>query len=221
VKKGAFGLALAVLVCAGSAHAANTAAFAQDVTRLHQGNGRVVNVWWLPVEYWVQAARERSYPEEEVAKVREAFARYSMLGIVDGRPTPKGEMTVSTHEEIAQRLRVRVRQQTVAPLHDFDSSVADVLPDLAYSLQVSLGPLRDALRILVFPNVDENGKALLSGARDGVFQVEYTLDPERKPLLFRWHAPLNAVVGSQTDPLTGEPLDASWRYNPWTGKKLR
>ncbi len=39
------------------------------------------------------------------------------------------------------------------------------------------------------------------------------------PLEFWWHAPLTAIEGSKKCPGSGAPMEASWTWCPWNGKR--
>ena len=44
--------------------------------------------------------------------------------------------------------------------------------------------------------------------------------PGEKPLEFWWHGPLTDIVGPKSCPGSGEPMEASWEYCPWNGRKV-
>jgi hypothetical protein len=208
------------LVCAGVSSAASTHAIAQEVARTAQEGKRVVSVWWLPVEYWEAAAREIGWKDERVREVRERLALYSVIGIVDATLTPEKRFAFAESSQLAEKLELWLGGEPVAPVRKLDPQLLEPMPELTYLLRASLAGLASGLRLMFFPNVDGQGKPQVAGGGNGAVRLRYAAS-EQAPLEFYWHAPLTAVAGGRRDPETGEPIEASWRFNPWTGKKLQ
>lgn len=214
------GAACLLLVWASTALGARTSEVAQEGARTRQLDKRVVQVWWLPVEYWEAAARELGWPEEEIRVVRERFELYTFLGVIDARVGKDHQFEFRDHVHLAGRIGPIRDGGRVEALRSWDPVVTKRLPDLTYLLRGSLGAMRSGLRLLLYPNLDANGKPELSGAREGTLHVRYDID-EGPPLDFFWHGPFTAVAGPIRDKATDEAYDASWKFNPWTGEKLR
>jgi hypothetical protein len=219
-------IAVALLVAAvpGPAAAATLVEgshkIAQEVARTAQLPQRVINLWWLPVDYWERVARELKWKEEDVRAAREKLALYSVIGVLDATVTPDKKFSFAEHTEIAEKLEVRIGGGEPLPaLRKIDPAVTRQLPGLAYPLRASLGPLAPGLRLLLVANTDADGKPRIHGGSSAVVRARYQAGTE-KPLEFFWHTPLTSVAGPRSDPKTAEPLEASWRFNPWTGEKL-
>lgn len=207
------------LVCAGPLPAAQTAEIAQEGARTHQLGQRVVQLWWLPVEYWEQAARELGWGDAEVVALRERLELYTVICVLDAQ-IDGYEFRFAEHLEIAERLEASLGGERLLALRRWDPLLTSRLPDLSYTLKVSLGPLGPGLRLLLFPNVDAAGRPALDGSRPGLLRVRYALGEGKEPLELFWRAPFTAIAGGRRDPTTGEPLEASWRFNPWTGEPV-
>lgn len=219
-------IALALLTAAapGDAAAATLAEgshkIAQEVARTARLPQRVINLWWLPVDYWERVARELKWKEEDVREAREKLALYSVIAVLDATVKPDKTFSFADHAAIADKLEVRIGGGDPLPaLRKVDPAVTRRLPDLAYPLRASLGPLAAGLRLVLVSNADADGKPRLDGGSAAVVRARYQVGAE-KPLEFFWHTPLTAVAGSRADPKTAEPLEASWRFNPWTGERL-
>ena len=65
------------------AQAASSAAIAQETARSVRVEGRIVQFWWLPLEYWLAAATERETPAAELETGRRLFRNYLILAVVD------------------------------------------------------------------------------------------------------------------------------------------
>lgn len=219
-------IALALLVsavprpAAAATLAEGSHKIAQEVARTAQLPQRVINLWWLPVDYWERVARELKWKEEDVRAAREKLALYTVIGVLDATISADKKFSFAEHTEIAEKLEVRIGGGEPLPaLRKVDPAVTRQLPELVYPLRTSLGPLAAGLRLLLVSNVDADGKPRIHGSSAAVVRARYRAEAE-KPLEFFWHTPLTAVAGPRRDPKTSEPLEASWRFNPWTGEKL-
>lgn len=213
-------LVLAVVAAPAPVRAAGSHVIAQEVARTVQLEKRVVNVWWFPVEYWEQVARELKWKDEDVKAVQASLASYTVLGVLDATVGADNKLTFADHVAIADKLEMRIGGGEPLPaLRKVDPLVTRQLPELAYPLRTSLGTLAPGLRLLLFANTDDAGKPRVRGSSAAVVRARYDTGGG-KPLEFFWHTPLSAIAGQRRDPKSGEPLESSWRFNPWTGEKL-
>jgi hypothetical protein len=197
-----------------------TAAIAQETQRSWQQGSRIIHVWWLPVEYWEAAARELKRSPEEVEAARRLLREHTVLVVIDARLTEEQRFSFQDHSDIGPRLHIERDGERIAPLRSWDPALTELVPNLSHVLRAAAGPLNVGVRLLFFPNLGEQGEPIVGGAQRGVLRVRYEPAGGVPPLDLVWHAPLTAVAGSRADPQTGEPVEASWRYNPWTGEKL-
>ena len=214
-------ISLSLFVAADSAHASGTSALAQELTRSQQVNKRVVNVWWLPLEYWLAAAQELKKPAQEIDDVRKLFRYYLIIAVLDARVLDDGKLEPATHAEIGPHLQIRRNGKPVEILRDVDPRVARRVGELSYLLKTSLSMLGVGLRIFFLPNIDDDGRPFLQGASRGLLTIRYAPGEDEDAFEYVWHAPLTAVAGPQTCPDGGESLEAHWAYCPWHGIKLR
>ncbi len=208
------------LVPTDAADAATTSAIAQELSRSQQESKRVVNFWWLPVEYWLAAAQELKQTAEDIDSVRKLFRNYLIIAVLDARVRADSKLDPATHAEIAPRLEIRRNGQPVEILHDVDPRVARRVGELSYPLKTSLSILGVGLRIFFLPNIDDQGRPLLHGASAGQLTIDYVQGDEEDAVEYVWHAPLTSVVGPQTCPDGGESLEAHFKFCPWHGVKL-
>jgi hypothetical protein len=223
--------ALASLVaCVLLAHAAAaagppaTAEISRETLRTHKLERRVVNFWWLPVEYWTSAARELGRSEEDAAAMRKLLEGYVVIGVLDASFDAEGKPVLIEHSALAPRIEVRRNGEKVELLRQLNPEVAQQMPELSYLMVASLGPLGTGLRLMFFPNLTDSGKPIATGAARAEVTLAYRWSDAEPPLEFAWHAPLTAVAGPARCSKGGELLEASWAYCPWhgvpTGKPL-
>ena len=212
--------AVAIVLLAASVQAATPGEISQETLRSVPRAGGVLQAWWLPTEYWVTVAEKQGWPEEKVAELRDRVAHYFVLGVIDA--TLDGtQLGFAEHPEVVRRISVERNGEAVEPLRSFDPSLTKMIPELSYLLRISLGPLHQGLKLLFFPNLSDGGEAILVGSGEGELRVRYRPGGAAEETHFLWRSPLTSVVGPTTCPEGGEPLEASWRFCPWHGVKVK
>jgi hypothetical protein len=209
---------LLLLASAGPAAAADTSEIIDETARKFRGDNHLVTFWWLPVDYWVAAAREADKTEAEVQAIAALYENYTLIGALDVQFRPDGEFDALSTAEIVRRLEIYVDDAPFEVLKQVDPKLQQMAPELAYAFQVSLVELGRGLRLLPLPNVDKDGKSILTGRKPGVLRIRYRATAGVRPVEFWWHAPLTAVDGAKKCPGTGAPMEASWKFCPWSGK---
>jgi hypothetical protein len=194
----------------------SAATIAEETQRAERVERHVMSFWWLPVEYWVAVARELKQPQERIERTRELLRDYLIMGVLDAQVGTDGKFRFASLEDANERLLVVRNGTEVTPVPSIDPAAERMLPELAYFLTTSLGPLAAGLRLALYPNIDDKGRPLMSGSGNGTISAKYR-PVGTVPISLLWRAPLTSVVGSQTCPRGGEELDASWSYCPWHG----
>ncbi len=189
---------------------------AEETQRSHKVERHVMSFWWLPVEYWVAAARELKLSEETIDRAGELLRDYVVIGIVDAEVQQNGRFKFASLRNANERLFLIRNGKEVVPVERIDPAVERILPELAYFLTTSLGPLSSGLRLALYPNIDPKGRPIMGGSSQGTLVAKYR--PEGAiPISLIWRSPLTSVAGSHICPRGGEDLDASWNYCPWHG----
>jgi hypothetical protein len=219
-KFSSFALAVLLILGATPAGAASTAGIAQETRRMDAQGGHIVNFWWLPVEYWVAAAREMKRTDAEIQRIRDLFKNYTLLAALDVQLQPDGAVDGLATVEIVRRLEVEVNGASFEVLKQVDPKLQQYAPDLSYVMQASLSSLGTSLRLLPLPNLGSDGEPILRGDQKGLIKILYKARADEDPLVFWWHGPLTDVVGSKRCPGSGETMEASWEYCPWNGRKV-
>jgi hypothetical protein len=208
-------LASALLVSDARAEP-SSAAISQETHRTHRAGNRIVSFWWLPVEYWVASARELRKPEEELERIDSLLEGYVILGVVDANVGADGTLRFATLQDANDRLLLLRNGRETKPVSRLDPKVGATLPELSYFMTASLGPMAQGLRLVLLPNIDDEGRPIVSGSGTGEIAARYLTDGA-EPLSLFWHAPLTSVAGPRRCPKGGEALEASWGHCPWHG----
>jgi len=188
--------------------------------RTHHTGSRIINFWWLPVEYWVMTAREMGRSDEEIAQVRSVFRNYAVLGSLDVDVKPDGSMSMASTADIVRRLELAVNGVPAEVLQQVDPRLQTMAGEFSYPLVSSLGPLARGLHLLPLANINADGQAIVHGVARGRIQAIYKPSAETAPIEVEWYAPLTAVAGSRRCPAGGEQLEAAFRYCPFHGVEL-
>ena len=212
-------LALTGFALPGAAFAESTSEIVQETARNYRGKDHLVTFWWFPAEFWVAAAREMKGTPAEIAAIEDLFDNYTLLGVMDVQFAPDGKMDALSTVEIVRRLEVVIDDVPFDVLQQVDPKLQQMTPELSYAFRVSLAELGRGLRLLPFANLDGQARPILSGRKPGVMRVRYKGEAGQPPLEFWWHGPLSAIEGRKKCPGSGAPMEASWTYCPWNGKK--
>lgn len=204
---------------AGAEESVSSRQILAETARTRHVGERVINFWWLPVEYWVAVARELGKSEAQVGQVRSLFRNYLILGALDVEVRGGSAVESLQIAEIVRRLDVAVNAGGSSEvLRQVDPRLAEWAGELAYVLRSSLGPLGKGLRLLPLPNLDAEGNAIMHGVADGQIRAVYKI-AGHEPLELYWYAPLTAIKGHKRCP-TGQLMEAHWDYCPWTGARV-
>jgi hypothetical protein len=197
-----------------------TADIARESQRTALVDNRVINFWWLPLEYWIAAARELRLDEKTQGEVRGVFREYLLIGAIDAEVKPGGGFEPRSTLEIVRRVKIEVDGRPVDVLHEVNPRLQALVPQLLYVMQASLGPLGQALHLLPLRGADDRGNLLMSGVVNGRVKLVYQASPKAPPLEYYWRGPMTAVVGPKRCPGTGETMEAHWIFCPWSGQRV-
>lgn len=198
-----------------------TADIARESLRTALVESRVVNFWWLPLEYWIAASREIGLDEEAQGEVRRVFRNYLLIAALDTEIRPQGGTEPRSTVEIVRRAKIELDGRPIEVLRDVSPRLQELVPQLLYVMQASLGPLAQGLHVLPLRGTDEQGNLLISGTVNGRLKLVYEAAPKAEPLELYWRGPMTAVAGSKRCPGTGETMEAHWLFCPWSGQRVQ
>ncbi len=197
-----------------------TADIARESQRTVLVENRVVNFWWLPLEYWVAAARELGLDEKTQGEVRTVFREYLLFTAIDAEIKPEGGFEPRTTLEIVRRAQIELDGRPLEVLREVSPRLQELVPQLLYVMQASLGPMAKGLHVLPLRGIDDRGNVIMSGVVRGRLRMVYQAAAKGEPLEFYWRAPMTAVVGPKQCPGTGETMEAHWIFCPWSGQRV-
>lgn len=212
-------LALLLVISAGPVFAQDSSEILHETARTYRAGRRLVQMWWLPVDYWVAAAEERKKTPAEIDEIRQLFRNYTLIAALDADLRPDGSHDALSTAEIVRRMEVQINGNQQLVMRQVDERLQELAPELSYVLRLSLVNLGSGLHVLPLPNVMEDGRLVLRSDEPGKLRVRYRAVPDVDPIEFWWHTPLTSVVGAKRCK-SGEQAEASWQYCPWDGSKV-
>jgi hypothetical protein len=179
-----------------------------------EGEGLAL-VWWVPTEFW-QAALQRDTKPEELAEIREAFADYLLIGVVEGTEKALGVVEFSPRESVLPRLHVSVDGVTFEPVAKARKEAQLLLDMMKPVLSSMMGELGALFHLVLLSS--EKRKAP-SGYDTTKLRITLDATKGADPRAFEFVGPLDTLHVPRRCP-GGRDAHISWKYCPWDGTKL-
>jgi len=188
-------------------------------------DGHINIVWWIPNEFWnATYARDEVTSKADKRLILNVLKPYIIIGIVQADISDFGAFQYYSKEEILNNLKFTVKTedgklQKMVPIEDFDPDLEMIIGMFKPVLSAAMGNLGQNLHFYVLKATDASGRRQLDpylrgalnvqlGKRDGALLEEGTLE-----------LPINSLYVPRRCP-NGKEAYVTWRYCPWTGKKL-
>ncbi len=192
----------------------------QDVA---QSREQIAFVWYLPLEYW-QATLNRNLDltPEEKERILRTVTGLTVIAVVRGECPQSGPVRYYSRRELQKTVRFfRVdangERYPLQPYLSVTAPVRMLIGSITPVLGGTIGSLGENLHFFVFNDQTGNRERLLDPAQPGGLIVE--LAGKENKLQAEFEFPLNSLYVPRKCP-NGKPAHISWRYCPWTGKKL-
>lgn len=181
-------------------------------------------VWYIPLEYWQAAlCRNTDLTPEEKQEILRTVSGLTIIAVVQGDCPQLGRIRYYDRnylQETARFFRIDAagEQHPLRPYQTVTEPVRLLVDSIAPALSTAIGGLGENLHFFVFNDQTIDRKRLLDPGLPGGLAVELSGKEGRK-LRAEFEFPLNALYVPRQCP-NGKPAHVSWRYCPWTGKKL-
>ena len=211
--------ALMPLWPAGAGAQTDMNALINDTQRLHQDGPRLTLVWWIPNEYWEESAASGAQgSQQQLKQVLALVERYVIVAVVDGELGALGSVKTRPMASLVSAIQLIAPGGTRFPPLGQDQ----LSPDLRTFFQVMkpmlanmLGQVGQGLEFIAFDGRRADGGRLLDPRREESFAITY--DGRR----YDWRLPLGSLLPPAVDARTGERFPGNYRFNPYTGERLR
>lgn len=194
-------------------------ALVNDTQRLHQDGPRLTLVWWIPDEYWEASAKGSSQSSpQQLKQLLSVVERYVIFAIVDGELGNLGSVKTRSLDAIIGTIQLVAPGGTRFPPLGEDQLSGDLrtfFQVMKPLLANMLGQVGKGLEFVAFDGRGPGGGRLLDPRREESFSVIY--DGRRH----EWRLPLGSLLPPAMDAKTGERFPGNYRFNPYTGDRLR
>ncbi len=181
-------------------------------------------VWWIPLEFWKGVfASDSSISEADKEAYLEAIRDYSVISICQADIGAFGTFDFYPEEKVRQGMKVSLTDSTgaaqeVTVIADLPSELEVILGVFKPILKAAMGNLGANMHFFVLLDRYLTVERLIDPYRPGQLHVSLT-QSEGRVVSCGIEFPLNSLFVPRKCP-NGKDAHVSWKYCPWTGKKL-
>lgn len=201
-------------------------AFTSDTQVSPKGTGdkHIALVWWIPNEFWEAVlSRDPDVGASEKRAMLDAMAGVSLLAVVQADINVLGAFEFFSREQVEKNMSLSFsdaagKLQKLSPVREISSDLEIVLSVFKPMLGAAMGNLGENMHFYVLSDKSMSSARLLDPYLEG--QLNIQLAKKDKSLMqAKIELPINALFVPRKCP-NGKDAHVSWKYCPWTGKKL-
>jgi hypothetical protein len=184
-------------------------------------NGRSGLVWWIPFEFWVDAAVKNGTPPETARKNLSALQGYTVVGVFLAKVSSLGSFDYVSPTELQRNIFIRDSEgQDYAAISEVTGDAKNLADIMRPMLANALGRAGENFAMIFFPAKAKSGKSIANAASKGQFSVVLKDVAGEPETIFLWRTPLTSISAPRYCPVGKERVHADWEYCPWHGVKL-
>jgi hypothetical protein len=184
-------------------------------------NGRSGLVWWIPFEFWVDAAVKNGTTPEKARKNLSALQGYTVVGVFLAKVSSLGSFDYVSPAELQKNTFIRDSEgQDYAAISEVTGDAKNLADIMRPMLANAMGRAGENFAMIFFPAKAKSGKAIAAVASKGQFSVVLKDIAGEPETIFLWRTPLTSVSVPRYCPVGKERVHADWEYCPWHGVKL-
>ena len=150
------------------------------------------------------------------------LSRYAVLSVVQADVSPFGAFKFYDKETIMEGLKIEAidangQARVLSHTEPSDPDVRLMLDQVRPVLTQAMGNMGQNMYFFPVPLLDEDGERTVTPYEESTVRV--TLLRDGSPQAVDIEAPLDSLFIPRTCP-NGKPAHVSWKYCPWSGKKL-
>ena len=181
----------------------------------------MTQVWWIPAEFWASAFTRTNPTLAEQAM--EKLGDYGILAVVQADITPLAAFVFHDRKNVASRMEVRFSSYASKPVkieeaEELSDSVQMLLNVLTPMFANTMGELGKNMHLYVMDN-RKDGNLIVDPYQQGKVQVSLAGTKTTPEKHLSIELPVDALYEPRYCP-NGKPAHISWKYCPWSGKKL-
>ncbi|MEX1328971.1 MAG: hypothetical protein AB1Z29_19380 [Desulfobacterales bacterium] len=181
-------------------------------------------VWWIPIEFWQAIfARDKTTSEFDKKNIITALNPYSLLAVCQADISSLGAFRFYNKDEIEKSLSVNFKDRNgnlsrVNPPKDIDPDIEVLIGIFKPILSAAAGNMGQNFHFFVLKDYDSSGTRRMDPYSTGT--IKFHLAKRSGELIeTQLDFPLNSLYIPRRCP-NGKEAHVTWRYCPWTGKKL-
>jgi len=193
-------------------------------TKVPSDERHVSIIWWVPPEFWEATfAKDPGMSEAGRKRMIAALKPYTLLAVLQADISDFGAFAFYDKAEVAKGLRIRYKPEDgeprdLTPTQSASHDVKMLLGIMKPILTAAMGNMGENFHFFVLDDADADGKRKVDPYDPGALEVR--LEQRRAGAIStQLELPLNALYVPRKCP-NGKDAHVSWKYCPWTGKKL-
>jgi hypothetical protein len=176
--------------------------------------------WWIPNEFWEASTAEDG---EESTDIFSAFKGYTIVAVVAANISSLGVFNYYSEDEITTHINVKYtdaggKSRTMQIVKEPPTEVQMILGMMKPMLKAAMGAMGEHFHFIVLKDQTESGTRIADPYAEGSLSIGLN-DRLDRSWTSAVDTPLNSLYVPRLCP-NGKPAHISWKYCPWTGKKL-
>ncbi|SHK41734.1 hypothetical protein SAMN02745181_3769 [Rubritalea squalenifaciens DSM 18772] len=189
------------------------------------GEDHMLFIWWMPFEFWQSTiSQDNTLTDLEKKEFLETLEDYSLVAIVQGDFTTLGTMKFYSREEVNKNLKITYQPEKGPATEIFQEQ--NISPELNVLLNIfkpmlaqMMGNMGSSMHFFVLKNTDGDDKKIIDPYQKGSIHFQVAKRKDKAIIKDKIDMPLNSLYIPRKCP-NGKDAHISWKYCPWTGKKL-
>ncbi len=189
------------------------------------GADNVDLAWWIPTEFWEISVRGNPAADEfQANQLIDTLRPYSVIAIVQADVSPFGAFSFFGEDAISNGMLIEYidkdGKRTIIP-HNKEATpdVVILLNQMVPILAAAMGNLGENFYFFPLPDFDADENRLISPYEKGTVRVTLDTRDNIEKTVLEIDLPLDSLHVPRLCP-NGKPAHVSWRFCPWSGKKL-
>ncbi|MCF2858749.1 hypothetical protein L1286_14775 [Pseudoalteromonas sp. SMS1] len=181
-------------------------------------------VWWVPFEYWASImSRDPNLTEQMKKQMLDVLKDYLVVGIVQADVSAMGVFNYYSQSYVEKNLKVNYKTPNskglnLTPSNKVSEEMTMLMTQVKPILQGAMGNMGLNFHFFIFDDSDNKGARVVDPHQEGNFVMSLK-NKAGVELTADFKTPLNSLFVPRVCP-NGEEAHVSWKYCPWSGKKL-
>lgn len=181
-------------------------------------------VWWVPYEYWASVfSRDPNVTEPMRKQLLAVLKNYMLIAVVQADISPLGTFSYYSQDVVQKNLAVKYKDskseiKELSPSDNVSGDMSILLSQITPVLKAAMGNMGSNFHFFVYDDIDSKGERIADPYEEGTLSASLS-NADEEQLSANFKTPLNSLFIPRKCP-NGEDAHVSWKYCPWSGKKL-